>query len=130
MLLSLDHGPTRALSSLFILKEMMERISLERGLEIMIEPWQVFDLIGGVGTGGVVAIMLGRLRIKLLECIALSRSFRTSTTFDMELLANAIEISPENGGGIMLMGDIQQSCRVYVSSLFIDKTVDAKQLNM
>ncbi|KAF3038623.1 hypothetical protein E8E12_003111 [Didymella heteroderae] len=33
------------------------------------EPWQVFDLIGGTSTGGLIAIMLGRLRMSVDECL-------------------------------------------------------------
>ncbi|KFY80769.1 hypothetical protein V498_08778, partial [Pseudogymnoascus sp. VKM F-4517 (FW-2822)] len=34
-----------------------------------VEPWQYFDLIGGTSTGGIIAIMLGRLRMTIPECI-------------------------------------------------------------
>ncbi|KFY85790.1 hypothetical protein V498_07664 [Pseudogymnoascus sp. VKM F-4517 (FW-2822)] len=33
------------------------------------EPWEYFDLIGGTSTGGIIAIMLGRLRMTIPECI-------------------------------------------------------------
>ncbi|KFZ08459.1 hypothetical protein V502_09342 [Pseudogymnoascus sp. VKM F-4520 (FW-2644)] len=33
------------------------------------EPWQYFDLMGGTSTGGIIAIMLGRLRMTIRECI-------------------------------------------------------------
>ncbi|OAQ99127.1 hypothetical protein LLEC1_03559 [Akanthomyces lecanii] len=34
-----------------------------------LEPWQYFDLIGGTSTGGIIALMLGRLRMGVEECI-------------------------------------------------------------
>ncbi|OBT45685.1 hypothetical protein VE00_03929 [Pseudogymnoascus sp. WSF 3629] len=34
-----------------------------------LEPWQYFDLMGGTSTGGIIAIMLGRLRMTIPECI-------------------------------------------------------------
>lgn len=34
----------------------------------MIRPCEYFDLIGGTGTGGLIAIMLGRLRMTLAQC--------------------------------------------------------------
>ena len=126
-LLSLDHFGTRILPSLFILKKMMERISEERGPETVVEPWQVFDLIGGVGGGGIVAIMLGRLQMSLVECIARFHSFSTSlrqpspgkpAIVDMDALGKAVkDISLEIDGKTMLMDGSQQSCKVYVSSL-------------
>ncbi|KAI9667893.1 MAG: hypothetical protein M1821_000713 [Bathelium mastoideum] len=32
------------------------------------EPWQIFDMICGTSTGGLIAIMLGRLRMSIAEC--------------------------------------------------------------
>jgi predicted acylesterase/phospholipase RssA len=32
------------------------------------EPWQEFDMIGGTSTGGLLAIMLGRLRMSVRDC--------------------------------------------------------------
>ncbi|CAE6414317.1 unnamed protein product [Rhizoctonia solani] len=62
-LLSFDGGGFRGLSSLYILKEIMQRIRRER--QDNIEPWQCFDMIGGTSMGGLIAIMLGRLRMPL-----------------------------------------------------------------
>ena len=33
------------------------------------KPCEYFDLIAGTGTGGLIAIMLGRLRMNLVECM-------------------------------------------------------------
>jgi Patatin-like phospholipase len=81
-LLSLDGGGDRGLSSLLILKQLMESINPDRPPE----PCEYFDMIGGISTGGYVistgremdmltysprlmAIMLGRLRMGINECI-------------------------------------------------------------
>lgn len=53
-LLSLDGGGVRGLSTLYILKNIMDRLNHERktaGLPPM-KPCEVFDLIGGTSTGG------------------------------------------------------------------------------
>lgn len=53
-LLSLDGGGVRGLSTLLILKRLMERTNAERkdqGLH-PVKPWELFDLIGGTSTGG------------------------------------------------------------------------------
>ena len=88
-MLSLDGGGVRGLSSLYILKLLMEelnqerkRLALPRG-----KPCDVCDLIGGTSTGGyvlllfplldmylifllrIIAIMLGRLEMDVDECI-------------------------------------------------------------
>ncbi|EXJ74236.1 uncharacterized protein A1O5_02532 [Cladophialophora psammophila CBS 110553] len=70
-LLSLDGGGVRGLSSLFILKGLMTRLNFERqavGLA-RVKPCDIFDLIGGTSTGGIIAIMLGRLEMDVDECI-------------------------------------------------------------
>lgn len=62
-LLSLDGGGVRGLSSLLILREIMEEIQRQSDAEDIPLPCQYFDLIGGTSTGGLIAIMLGRLRM-------------------------------------------------------------------
>lgn len=61
--LSLDGGGVRGLSSLLILREIMQEIQRQIGAEDTPLPCQYFDLIGGTSTGGLIAIMLGRLRM-------------------------------------------------------------------
>ncbi|GFG11535.1 phospholipase, patatin family protein [Aspergillus lentulus] len=65
-LLSLDGGGIRGLSSLYVLKDMMEAIDQQRPPR----PCEVFDIIGGVGSGGLIAIMLGRLKMDVEQCIS------------------------------------------------------------
>lgn len=55
-LLSLDGGGVRGLSTLHVLKTIMDQLNYERaesGLE-SVKPCDVFDLIGGTSTGGYV----------------------------------------------------------------------------
>jgi patatin-like phospholipase/acyl hydrolase len=65
-LLSLDGGGVRGLSSIMILRALMT--SINHGREEKSEPWQEFDMIGGTSTGGLLAIMLGRLRMSVVQC--------------------------------------------------------------
>ena len=51
-LLSLDGGGVRGLSSILILKEIMAQVNHDRKPGDWLQPWQVFDLIGGTSTGG------------------------------------------------------------------------------
>ncbi|KAG5340132.1 hypothetical protein C0989_002752 [Termitomyces sp. Mn162] len=64
-LLSLDDGGVRGLSELLILREIMHRLKHLEGAESLPRPCDYFDMIGGVGTGGVIALMLGRLRMPI-----------------------------------------------------------------
>ena len=51
-LLSLDGGGIRGLSSLQILKQLMERVRSENNLDSPPNPCDYFDMIGGTSTGG------------------------------------------------------------------------------
>lgn len=46
----------------------MKQISKRRGRPV--QPWEEFDMIGGTSTGGLLAVMLGRLRMTLADCQA------------------------------------------------------------
>ncbi|KAF6831724.1 ankyrin repeat protein [Colletotrichum musicola] len=67
-LLSLDGGGIRGVSSILVLKEMMRQVNIDRKPKDYLQPWQVFDLIGGTSTGGIIAIMLGCLKMSVDEC--------------------------------------------------------------
>lgn len=66
-ILCLDGGGVRGLASLMIVKHLMDRLEQQRGGRL--EPWQEFDMIAGTSTGGLIAIMLGRLRMSVAEAI-------------------------------------------------------------
>lgn len=72
-ILSLDGGGVRGYSMLIILQELMHRTFVEiegrapKRHEIP-KPCDHFDLIAGTGTGGLIAIMLGRLRLDIDTC--------------------------------------------------------------
>jgi hypothetical protein len=53
-LLSLDGGGVRGLSTLYVLKIIMDRLNYEREKNNLtpVKPCEVFDLIGGTSTGG------------------------------------------------------------------------------
>ncbi|QRV93310.1 patatin-like phospholipase protein [Ceratobasidium sp. AG-Ba] len=67
-ILSLDGGGVRGLSSLLILKAIMEHVHGPSGEPLL--PYQCFDLIVGTSTGGLIAIMLGRLQMTVDDCIS------------------------------------------------------------
>ncbi|KAI1001149.1 hypothetical protein K3495_g7050 [Podosphaera aphanis] len=72
-ILSLDAGGVRGYSMLIIIQELMYRTYVEiegkapRRDQIP-KPADHFDLIVGAGTGGLIAIMLGRLRLDIETC--------------------------------------------------------------
>ncbi|KKA29771.1 hypothetical protein TD95_004911 [Thielaviopsis punctulata] len=72
-ILSLDGGGVKGYSMLIIIQDLMHRTFVEtygrapRRDEIP-KPADHFDLIVGTGTGGLIALMLGRLRLDLETC--------------------------------------------------------------
>ncbi|KDQ53063.1 hypothetical protein JAAARDRAFT_96885, partial [Jaapia argillacea MUCL 33604] len=64
-----DGGGVRGLSQLIILRELMDRVKSAAGLATPPLPGEYFDLIGGTGTGGLIALMLGPLRMSVTEAI-------------------------------------------------------------
>jgi patatin-like phospholipase/acyl hydrolase len=69
-ILALDGGGVRGISTLFILKELVAQVKRQRDLEnpdspedSVIKPCEIFDLICGTSTGGLIALMLGRLEM-------------------------------------------------------------------
>ncbi|KAI0415258.1 acyl transferase/acyl hydrolase/lysophospholipase [Xylaria grammica] len=68
-ILSLDGGGIRGLSSLIILEEIMRKVAETENRLDVVRPCDYFDLIGGTNTGGIIAIMLGRLGMTVNACI-------------------------------------------------------------
>ncbi|KAF5368755.1 hypothetical protein D9757_010417 [Collybiopsis confluens] len=66
-LLSLDGGGVRGVSSLRILQKLMEEVAEEEH-KPDIKPHEYFDLMVGTSTGGLIALMLGRLHMSIEEC--------------------------------------------------------------
>ncbi|KAJ5243803.1 hypothetical protein N7489_003899 [Penicillium chrysogenum] len=93
-ILSLDGGGIRGISSLLILERIMEKIRDAEGLDHVPRPCDHFDLIGGTSTGGIIAIMLGRLRMTVDECI---RAYRQVAQQAFSLKRTSIFPAPPTG---------------------------------
>ncbi|KAF9994273.1 hypothetical protein BGZ79_000981 [Entomortierella chlamydospora] len=68
-LLSLDGGGVRGIVSLMVLDELMKRIQKRKGLSETPLPADYFELAAGTSTGGIIAIMLFRLRMSAEQAI-------------------------------------------------------------
>lgn len=90
-ILSIDGGGVRGYSVLILLQELMHKTYGEIHGEApaphqLPKPCDHFDLIGGTGTGGLIAIMLGRLRMDIETCKSVyvkvtKHVFETDKTF-------------------------------------------------
>ncbi|KAH1288733.1 hypothetical protein KXW31_009190 [Aspergillus fumigatus] len=134
-LLCLDGGGVRGLSSLYVLKDMMEAINPSNPPK----PCEIFDMIGGTSAGGLIAIMLGRLKMNVDQCIdayvriskqAFSRKNYLPITlqgefrarFDSKTLEEALKaVVVEQGlDEDALLWDPDTSCRVFLVQGFED----------
>ncbi|PSN58604.1 hypothetical protein BS50DRAFT_614817 [Corynespora cassiicola Philippines] len=128
-LLALDGGGVRGLSALMILEQLMEAVDPDAPPK----PCDYFDMIGGTSTGGLIAIMLGRLRMSVADSIAAylslsDRIFRKTRhrvtvkgkiqgRFDSEELARAVrEVTKEQGlqEDELLKDGSGSACKVFV----------------
>ncbi|THV03678.1 FabD/lysophospholipase-like protein, partial [Dendrothele bispora CBS 962.96] len=64
-----DGGGIRGVSELIVLHEIMIRVQARKDLPDLPKPCEYFHLIGGTSTGGLIAIMLGRLEMNTEEAL-------------------------------------------------------------
>ncbi|KAJ7690542.1 acyl transferase/acyl hydrolase/lysophospholipase [Mycena rosella] len=74
--LSLDGGGVRVLSQLIILESIMYRAQQSLGRDTALSPCEYFELIGGSGMGGAIALMLGRLRMSIADILSVYEKLR------------------------------------------------------
>ncbi|KIM20778.1 hypothetical protein M408DRAFT_30105 [Serendipita vermifera MAFF 305830] len=79
-LLSLDSGGSRGISQLEILKQVMDKLSGDANGDFVKRPCEVFAMIGGTGTGGLIAILLAVLEMTADQALETFIDF-TSTVF-------------------------------------------------
>ncbi|CAN9193253.1 unnamed protein product [Alternaria alternata] len=128
-LLALDGGGVRGLSALMILEQLMEAVDPDAPPK----PCDYFDMIGGTSTGGLIAVMLGRLKMSVADCITVylslsDRVFRKTRhrvtvkgqvqgRFDADELARAIkEVVKQQGlkEDALLKDAPEAGCKVFV----------------
>ena len=69
-ILTLDGGGVRGLSSLIILERLMKHVNQQHGLpQGGLIPSDLFSLVAGTSTGGLIALMLGRFGMSVDDCI-------------------------------------------------------------
>ncbi|TRM66914.1 acyl transferase/acyl hydrolase/lysophospholipase [Schizophyllum amplum] len=64
-LLALDDGGTRGLAMLIMLRDILQAYQHRQHLDYLPRPCEYFDIIAGSGTGGFIALLLGRLYLTI-----------------------------------------------------------------
>ncbi|KAK1573420.1 acyl transferase/acyl hydrolase/lysophospholipase [Colletotrichum navitas] len=91
--LALDGGGVRGLETLLVLQSIMKKAFPEGN----VKPCQVFDMIGGTSTGGLIAIMLGRLEMDIDACINEYKGLMKTVfppRFDASAMGKWIDVIP------------------------------------
>jgi patatin-like phospholipase/acyl hydrolase len=110
----------------------MDRLNTKRGGRL--EVWQEFDMIGGTSTGGLIALMLGRLRMPIEKCITayqrLSRKIFSPVHSKVNIVGRAIQKFEADGKyeSEPLERIVRDMCREYrldESALLKDTSEDA-----
>lgn len=68
-ILCIDGGGIKGYTALLILRRIFRTLSADMGGNLSPRPCDIFDLIAGTSTGGIIAVMLGRLHMTIDECI-------------------------------------------------------------
>ena len=116
-MLTLDGGGVRGLSSLLILRKLLCLVNEElTGEHTPVPVTDIFDLVAGTSTGGLMALMLVKLDLPVDQCIAeyknLARSIFSHRTLTGRLTAG---LSKSRYSGKRLAEEIR---RLVVSSGF------------
>ncbi|TFK24383.1 phospholipase [Coprinopsis marcescibilis] len=134
-LLSLDGGGVRGISSLYVLKDIMRQVAGDENAK----PCDYFDMMAGTSTGGLIAIMLGRLRMTIDQCIAaytdlakkifsagvlekVDNAADTGARYSGEVLAAAIKsvVGQYTQNPDAPMRDDKNDCKVFVTTCRAD----------
>ncbi|KAJ6582709.1 FabD lysophospholipase-like protein [Mycena vulgaris] len=109
------------LSELLILERMMYRIQQIQGPQATAPfPWQYFELIGGSGTGGIIALMLGRLRMSIPDAISAHEKLRPQSKRGSaeSFRASKFEGALKETFKLEKMGEIGlNSCKTFVCAI-------------
>ncbi|KAG5351242.1 hypothetical protein C0989_007302 [Termitomyces sp. Mn162] len=118
-LLALDDGGIRGMSELVIIEEIMYRLKHLKQATSLPKPCDYFDIIGGVGTGGVIALMLGRLRMPIDLAIKKYVDFSKKVYSDIKMFGTAERFKASTF--VSAMEDILQSAELPADVLMQEK---------
>ncbi|KAG5790214.1 hypothetical protein H9Q69_010714 [Fusarium xylarioides] len=116
-ILSLDGGGVKGYASLLILRRIFRTMMTEGGLDKEPLPCEVFDLIVGTSTGGLIAIMLGRLRLSIDECL-LQYEKTGKAVFDKPISQNKLGkmFKKATSSALYDIGTLQEEIRILLAS--------------
>ncbi|KAH7069602.1 acyl transferase/acyl hydrolase/lysophospholipase [Paraphoma chrysanthemicola] len=130
-ILSVDGGGIKGITALGMLQKIMEDVNQDRDPANYKKPCDVFDLICGTSTGGLIALMLGRLQytveqatekyLELGENIFRKKESWWDATYDHATLENGIKkvvrespINADQDPELMYKPEGRRKCKTFV----------------
>ena len=108
ILLSLDGDGIRGLSALLLVESLINAVCVKIGQPV--DPHQVFDLMGGSSLGGVIAVMLGRLRMQAHRAREAYKQIAKQVFLNKKDLAASLDpkVQSPNADGSALESEIKK----------------------
>jgi hypothetical protein len=138
-ILTIDGAGLQAISILLILDKVLSTIAKTNGLHRKPRPCDVFDVIAGIGSGGWLALLLGRFHMDITACLSEWYEITQSITLKSKgdemrvrisknryfdhLMEHISDLTKVYGTGDYLFGDGTDSVRtrhVFVAALRSD----------
>ena len=151
-ILTIDGGGLQAISTLTVLQQLLDEITNNKpASKKKLRPCDVFDVICGIGTGGWLALLLGRFQMDVATCFmewynlmqAITPQSKTEemrmrflhrSYFDPNRLVRQVERLTKlygTGNFLMINGVTGSRCRhVFVSALKIDSNHKRLEYNL
>ena len=138
-ILCLDGGGVKGYTALVILQRIFRQLKrvAKPGGNVDIRPCDVFDLIVGTSTGGIIAIMLGRLKMTIEEALVqyevvgkkvfgkrqkISRILTFRPFYDIQRLQSAVkDVLKERNmdeDAMLCEEDEDPACKVFVKPMY------------
>ncbi|KAJ7448116.1 FabD lysophospholipase-like protein [Mycena latifolia] len=118
--LSLDGGGAGVLSELLILERIMYQLQTTLGSDTTPAPCNYFEVIGGSGTGGIIALMLGRLRMSIAGSISAYENLwpKSKSGSTKQFKASQLEAALRQIFREEKMRDVSpHSCKIFVCAM-------------
>ncbi|KIM21446.1 hypothetical protein M408DRAFT_333464 [Serendipita vermifera MAFF 305830] len=121
-ILSFDNGGPGTYSQLLIVKEYMARIAHDFEVdECDVYPADYFDLMGGVGFGGLAALLLGHLRLDMDK--AIEALLNIATTIPSTSSEDQITLEENTKSLFKVVSEVMEDCGIALDVKMHDKRV-------
>ncbi|KAI8445236.1 hypothetical protein BY996DRAFT_6424445 [Phakopsora pachyrhizi] len=143
-ILCLDGGGVRGLSMLYIVQSILAGVRSRLGLKKTPLACECFEMICGVGTGGIIALLLGRLRLSIESAIVaylkivrnvfgqgkgVLAALRGKTRFSASKLEAAMRDVLKSVGESATLSETNGRCKTFVMTMRVSQSEKTGESN-